>query len=76
MIETEDKVQTLTALDRCDAGDCNAQAYVHVKGVTGELFFCGHHYGKADKEKLEAFSFEIIDERERLIDNRLKGSEN
>ena len=76
MFEVEEKVWTLTALDRCDAGDCGSQAYVNVKGVNGNLLFCGHHYGKADQEKIENFAFEIIDERERLIDNRLKGSEN
>ena len=76
MIETEDKVFTLTALDRCDARDCGSQAYVHVKGVLGELFFCGHHYNKVDTAKIEDFAFEIIDERERLIENRLQGSEN
>lgn len=74
MTEVEDVTYTLTALDRCDA--CPSQAYVHVKGVVGELFFCGHHYGKTDKVKLEAFAFEIIDERDQLVQNRLKGTEN
>lgn len=74
MTETDEKVYTLNALDRCDG--CSAQAYVHVKGVSGELYFCGHHYINADKEKLEAFAFEIIDERDKLIENRLKGDEN
>lgn len=64
MTETENKVYTLTALDRCDS--CGAQAYVNVKGVSGELFFCGHHYNKTDKEKLDAFAFEIIDERDQI----------
>lgn len=71
MTELETTQWTLTANDRCDA--CPSQAYVHVKGVSGELFFCGHHYNKADKDKLEQFAFEIIDEREQLIENRLKG---
>ena len=74
MTELEIKQWTLTANDRCDA--CPSQAYVHVKGVVGELFLCGHHYGKADKNKLEAFAFEIIDEREQLVENRVKGDEN
>jgi hypothetical protein len=34
---------------------------------------CGHHYNRADKTKLEEFAFEIIDEREQLIENRTKG---
>jgi hypothetical protein len=41
----------------------------------GELFLCGHHYNKTDKHKLEDFAFEIIDEREQLIENRLKGDD-
>jgi hypothetical protein len=71
LTELETKQWTLTANDRCDA--CPSQAYVHVKGVAGELFLCGHHYNKADKVKLEEFAFEIIDEREQLVENRLKG---
>lgn len=74
MVETKEWV--LTALDRCDGKDCAAQAYVLVKGVSGELYFCGHHYNKTNGDKLQAFAFEIIDERERLIENRLQGSEN
>jgi hypothetical protein len=74
MIETEVKPEwTLTPQDRCDA--CQAQAYVHIKGVSGELFFCGHHYNKANGAKLKAFSFEVIDERDRLIENRLKSDD-
>jgi hypothetical protein len=64
LTEIDEKVWTLTALDRCDA--CDAQALVHVKGVVGELMFCGHHYNKADKVKLEAFAYEIIDERDKV----------
>ena len=73
---TETKEWVLTALDRCDGKDCSAQAYVLVKGVSGELYFCGHHYNKTNADKLQEFAFEIIDERERLIENRLQGSEN
>lgn len=70
MTETEVKKEwTLTGRDRCDV--CNAQAYVLVRGVAGELLFCGHHYNKASGPKLDAFAFETIDERERLIENRL-----
>lgn len=78
MVDTQEWV--LTALDRCDA-ECSAQAYVMVKGVTGELYFCSHHYNKimdspSGYEKMMAFAFEFIDERDRLIENRLVGSEN
>jgi hypothetical protein len=69
----EVKQWTLTGLDRCDV--CDAQAYVHVKGVSGELMFCGHHFKKADSEKLQAFAFEIIDERDRLIENKSQGDD-
>jgi hypothetical protein len=67
------KEWTLTGLDRCDA--CGAQAYVHVKGVSGELMFCGHHFNKANSDKLQAFAFEIIDERDRLIENKSQGDD-
>lgn len=68
----------LTAEDRCDARECGAQAYVKVTGVTGSLLFCGHHYNKiidnaVGYDKLERFAYEIIDEREKLIENRLIG---
>jgi hypothetical protein len=68
---------TLTNNDRCDA-DCSAQAFVKAVGVHGELLFCSHHYNKivdnaAGYEKLSKFAYQIIDERERLIENRLVG---
>lgn len=74
MVETAEWV--LTALDRCDS--CGAQAYVHVTGVTGDLFFCGHHYEKivnnaVGYDKMMKFAFNVVDERERLVENRLKG---
>lgn len=77
MVLQETKQWTLTAVDRCDA-ECSAQAYVIVKGVSGELMFCSHHYNKITSdptglEKLNAYAFEIIDETERLIENRLVG---
>ena len=69
----------LTAHDRCDA--CGAQAYVRAKGVSGELLFCGHHWEKAMNnavgyDNMMKFAYEILDERERLVENRLKGSAN
>jgi hypothetical protein len=65
----ETKEWVLQATDRCDY--CGAQAYVRVTGVTGSLDFCGHDY-YANQDKLSSFAFETIDERERLIENRLK----
>jgi hypothetical protein len=68
---------TLTANDRCDYG-CSAQAYVKATGVTGDLLFCSHHYEKimndpVGYEKMMNFAYEFLDERERLIENRLVG---
>jgi hypothetical protein len=68
----------LTALDRCDS--CNAQAYVQVTGVTGDLFFCGHHYEKivnnaVGYDKMMKFAFKVVDERERLVENRLQSND-
>ena len=54
--------QVLTKQDRCDA-DCEARARVLVKGIEGELLFCGHHYAKHETKLIE-FSYEIVDERE------------
>ena len=68
-----EKEYILKAIDRCDS--CSAQAYVLVKGVTGELMFCGHHYNKNEKA-LKEFSYEIFDERDKLTQNKLIGSAN
>lgn len=70
--------RTLTLNDRCDTKDCGAAAYVNVKGVSGNLLFCAHHYNKIENdsvsnEKITAFAFEIIDERYALLgENRAK----
>lgn len=71
--EKEQKVKyVLTAFDRCDR--CDAQAWVKATAVSGELLFCGHHYVKSES-KIKEWAFEIIDERERLVENKLIGSE-
>lgn len=67
----------LTSLDRCDK--CNAQAYIMIKGSTGNLFFCGHHYEKIMNNpdsytKMMSFMLEIIDERKKLIENKPIGA--
>lgn len=73
-----DKVEwTLTNNDRCDA-KCSAQAFVKAVGVYGELLFCSHHFNQITNNavgyaNLEKFAYHIIDERERLIENRLVG---
>lgn len=66
---TKEKTRTLNALDRCDS--CGAQAYVWIKGDSGELLFCSHHYNKivdnaVGYEKLMGFMKQIIDNRELL----------
>lgn len=76
MSETEEWV--LTANDRCDS--CGAQGYVQVTGVTGDLVFCNHHYNKivdtpTGYDKMMNFAYNILDERERLVENRLIGSD-
>lgn len=63
---TEAKERQLQIADRCDR--CAAQAFVIVKGVTGELYFCGHHFTK-NEEALTKFAFEIIDERNFINDH-------
>lgn len=77
-VVTDQEEWTLTAVDRCDAGNCSAQAFVKAVGVYGELLFCSHHYNKITNdisayEKLSKFAYQIIDEREKLIENRLIG---
>jgi hypothetical protein len=68
----------LNLSDRCDR--CNAQAFVLVRGVTGELMFCAHHYNKimdnaVGYDKMMKFAYEIVDEREKLNENRLVGED-
>lgn len=61
MIDTVEKTErAINIADRCDR--CGAQAFVLAKLVAGELYFCGHHFAKHEKDIREA-SFEIIDER-------------
>jgi len=72
----QQKEYVLKAIDRCDK--CAAQAYVQVKGSTGDLMFCGHHYEKIMNNpdaytKMMAFMLEVIDERDRLVENRTQG---
>lgn len=72
----QEKEYILKAIDRCDS--CAAQAYVLVKGSTGDLMFCGHHYEKIMNNpdaytKMMAFMLEVVDERDKLIENRTKG---
>lgn len=67
-----------SAKDRCDA-DCPAQAMVLLRGMSGELYFCHHHYQtfmskELSKEKLSSFAFEIQDYSYILQENRSQGA--
>jgi hypothetical protein len=77
MVETKEYV--LLATDRCDEGMCYAQAYVRLVAPDGFLDFCGHHYKRhlslGAGPKFEKIFYEIIDERERLVENRLQGED-
>jgi hypothetical protein len=66
----------LGPLDRCDS--CNAEALVKVTGISGELLFCGHHYNKivdtpVGYENMMKFAITILDERNKLIQDKAKG---
>ena len=65
-LQKESVKHVLKVADRCDS--CGAQAFVLVKGVTGELMFCGHHFVQHE-DKLRQFAYEIVDERDRLTEN-------
>ena len=74
-----EKEWKLTALDRCDR--CGSQAYVNIVGSTGDLLFCAHHYNKIVNDpdsytKMMGFMLAVLDERERLNENRLIGGHN
>jgi hypothetical protein len=79
MVVTEEvakKEWILKATDRCDS--CAAEALVQITGLSGDLMFCGHHYNKImDKpegyKKMMAFALTVVDERDKLIENRAKG---
>jgi hypothetical protein len=76
---TEDIVKKewlLKATDRCDS--CAAEALVKVTGLTGDLMFCGHHYNKImdnpeGYKKMMAFALTLVDERDKLVENKAKG---
>ena len=68
----------LKATDRCDS--CAAEALVQVTGLDGDLMFCGHHYNKIMNnpegyKKMMSFMISIIDERDKLNENRAKGKD-
>jgi hypothetical protein len=53
---------------------------VKVSGISGELMFCGHHYNKimndeAGYKKMMSFALTVLDERDKLIENKAKGKD-
>jgi hypothetical protein len=80
MIAEEVKVKEwiLGPTDRCDS--CAAEALVQVTGVSGDLLFCGHHYNKVMNnpqgyKKMMSFALTVLDERDKLIENKAKGQD-
>ena len=70
------KEWVLKVTDRCDS--CAAEALVKVTGISGDLMFCGHHYNKImdnpeGYKKMMSFALTVVDERDKLIENRAKG---
>ena len=68
----------LSPLDRCDS--CNAEALTKVTGLSGDLLFCGHHYNKImdnpdGYKRMMSFAITILDERDKLIENKAKGKD-
>jgi len=77
MIKDEVKQEwQLSPKDRCDK--CNAEALVQVTGIPGDLLFCGHHYNSIMStpegyKGMMSFMISVVDEREKLVENRAKG---
>jgi hypothetical protein len=68
----------LKATDRCDS--CAAEALVKITGLAGDLMFCGHHYNKImdnaeGYKKMMEFALTVVDERDKLIENKAKGKD-
>jgi hypothetical protein len=73
-----EKEWLLSPIDRCDS--CAAEALVRVTGLNGDLTFCGHHYNKIINNpegyaKMMSFMITIVDERDKLIENKSKGKD-
>lgn len=76
--DTEKKEWILGPLNRCDS--CAAEALVKISGINGDLMFCGHHYNKIMDNpegyaKMMSFMISIVDERNKLIENKAKGKD-
>ena len=76
--DTEKQEWILGPSNRCDS--CSAEALVKVSGINGDLMFCGHHYNKIidnpeGYNKMMSFMISIVDERDKLIENKAKGKD-
>lgn len=61
------EVHELTALDRCDVGNCGAAAYIRTGFRNGFfLDFCGHHYREHEAGLAKAAASELVDNRAML----------
>jgi len=65
MEQTSASASVLTKHDRCDVGGCPAQAWVMVKFLSGELFFCSHHFDRHEAAMIKD-AYEVVDERHRI----------
>jgi ribosomal protein L37E len=59
MPETKVKEKVLKIADRCDR--CGAQAFIIATGVSGDLYFCGHHYHKYEYA-ITQWAYKIVNE--------------
>lgn len=63
VMDAEEKTDVINVSDRCDR--CGGQAFFWVNGVSGDLFFCRHHFLKYE-DAIRAYAFEVIDETYKL----------
>jgi hypothetical protein len=60
MPETKEEIKkVLKIADRCDK--CGAQAFILATGVSGDLYFCGHHYHKYEYA-ITQWAYNIVNE--------------
>ena len=67
---SEEQTNEFSEWVKCDR--CSAQAFVAAKLLSGELYFCGHHFSKYESN-LNEHAYEIIDNRS-LINKKVESS--
>ena len=75
------KSNILNASHRCDRCDAAAYVLVNLKESEalkngGSLLFCGHHFNKFEASLLPLYDGDPVDERHKLVQNKLVGTEN